>query len=125
MKPRFTQTNQPTPDQFIPEPTPRDGFDEGLHAARWKSSSPRPLRKTPPEDLLFSSYYKLRAFTIKKTGGSTYDAEPCLEGIDFGCRVRVIFSPRDLTCGWDSHEHPRGLRVVTDQVPQIGAKAVA
>ena len=37
MKPRFTQTNQPTPDQFIPEPTPIDGFDEGLRASARKS----------------------------------------------------------------------------------------
>jgi hypothetical protein len=84
----------------------------------------RPLRKMLPEEPVFSSYYKLGAFTYKKGDGSTYDAEPCLRGIDFGCRTGVIFSPCDLTCGWDGHEHPRGLRVVIDQARQIGANMV-
>ena len=84
----------------------------------------RPLRKMLPEEPVFSAYYKLGAFTYKKGDGSTYDAEPCLEGIDFGCRTGVIFSPCDLTCGWDGHEHPRGLRVVIDQARQIGANMV-
>ena len=84
----------------------------------------RPLRKMLPEEPVFSSYYKLGAFTYKKGDGSTYDAEPCLEGIDFGCRTGVIFSPCDLTCGWDGHEHPRGVRVVIDQARQIGANMV-
>jgi hypothetical protein len=36
----------------------------------------------------------------------------------------VIFSPRDLTCGWDGHEHPRGLRVVIPQARQVGANLI-
>jgi len=84
----------------------------------------RPLRKMLPEEPVFASYYKLGAFTYKKADGSTYTDEPCLEGIDFGCRTGVIFSPCDLTCGWDGHEHPRGIRVVIDQARQVGANLV-
>ncbi len=84
----------------------------------------RPLRKMLPEEPVFSSYYKLGNFTYKKGDGSTYNDEPCLEGIDFGCRTGVIFSPCDLTCGWDGHEHPRGVRVVIDEARQIGANIV-
>ncbi len=36
----------------------------------------------------------------------------------------MIFSPCDLTCGWDGHEHPRGLRVVIDEARQVGANLV-
>jgi hypothetical protein len=60
----------------------------------------------------------------KRADGSTYMEEPMLEGINFGCRTGVIFSPADLTCGWDGHEHPRGLRVVIDQARQIGANLI-
>jgi hypothetical protein len=84
----------------------------------------RPLRKLLPEEPIFSTYYKLGAFTYKKGDGSEYVDEPCLEGIDFGCRTGVIFSPADLTCGWDGHEHPRGTRVLIDQARQIGANLV-
>ena len=41
-----------------------------------------------------------------------------------GCRTAVVYSPADLTCGWDGHDHPRGLRVVIDQSRQIGANYV-
>lgn len=84
----------------------------------------RPLRKMLPEEPLFSSYYKLGAFTYKKEDGSTYNAEPSLECIDFGCRSGVIFSSADMTCGWDGHEHPRGTRVVIDLARQVGANLI-
>src|SRR3989304_409899 len=84
----------------------------------------RPLRKLTRDDPLYSSYYKLGNLTYKKADGSTFEDEPCLEGINFGCRAGVIFSPRDLTCGWDNHEHPRGIRVVIDQAKQVGANIV-
>ncbi len=84
----------------------------------------RPLRRMLREEPLFSSYYKLGALTYKRGDGSTYVDEPVLEAIDFGCRSGVIFSPADLTCGWDGHEHPRGTRVVIDQARQLGANLV-
>jgi hypothetical protein len=85
----------------------------------------RPLRKLAPDEPVFASYYKLRsAFTYQKADGSRYEEAPCLEGIRIGCRTGVIYSPADLTCGWDGHDHPRGLRVVIDQARQIGANYV-
>ncbi len=84
----------------------------------------RPLRKMLPEEPVFSSYYKLGSFEYKKEDGSTSVEEPCLEAIDVGCRSGVIFSACDLTCGWDGHEHPRGLRIVIDQARQIGANLI-
>ena len=70
----------------------------------------RPLRKLSPDDPVYASYYKLGNLTYKKGDGSTFSEAPCLEGINFGCRAGLVFSPRDLTCGWDGHEHPRGTR---------------
>ncbi len=82
----------------------------------------RPLRKLTPDDPLLSSFYKLGKFTYQKADGSRYEDAPCLEGITVGCRTAVVYSPADLTCGWDGHDHPRGLRVVIDQVRQIGSQ---
>ncbi|MGD0655066.1 MAG: DUF4159 domain-containing protein [Thermoguttaceae bacterium] len=84
----------------------------------------RPLRKLTPDDPVYASYYKLGNLTYKKGDGSTFAEAPCLEGINFGCRAGVIFSPRDLTCGWDGHEHPRGTRVIIDQAREVGANLV-
>ena len=84
----------------------------------------RPLRKMLPEEPIYASYYKLGDLTYKKGDGSTFVEPPCLEGIDFGCRTGVIFSPRDLTCGWDGHEHPRGTRVLINEARQVGANLI-
>jgi hypothetical protein len=84
----------------------------------------RPIRKLTPDDPVYATYYKLGNLTYKKGDGSIFVEEPCLEGINFGCRAGVIFSPRDLTCGWDGHEHPRGTRVLIDQARQLGANLV-
>jgi len=84
----------------------------------------RPLRKLAADDPLFASYYKLGNFTYQRSDGSRYTAEPCLEGITIGCRAAVVYSPADLTCGWDGHDHARGLRVVINQARQIGANYV-
>jgi hypothetical protein len=84
----------------------------------------RPMRKLTPDDPLLSSYYKLSNFTYQKADGSKYEEAPCLEGITVGCRLAVVYSPVDLTCGWDGHDHPRGLRVAIDQSRQIGANYV-
>jgi len=84
----------------------------------------RPLRKMLPEEPVFASYYKLGDITYKREGGETFVEKPCLESIDFGCRSGVIFSPRDMTCGWDGHEHDRGTRVVIDEARQLGANIV-
>lgn len=84
----------------------------------------RPLVKLTPDDPLFSSYYKLSAFTYQKADGSKYQEAPCLEGVMIGCRTAVVYSPVDLTCGWDGHDHPRGLRVPVDLARQVGANYV-
>lgn len=84
----------------------------------------RPLHKVLPDDPVFSAYYKLSNFAYQKADGSRSEGPPCLEGIAVGCRLGVIYSPVDLTCGWDGHDHPRGLRVVIDQARQIGANYI-
>jgi hypothetical protein len=84
----------------------------------------RPMHKMLPDEPVYSCYYKLGDLTYKKGDGSTFTEPPCLEGIDFGCRAGVIFSPRDMTCGWDGHEHPRGTRVVIEEARQVGANLI-
>jgi hypothetical protein len=84
----------------------------------------RPLRKVTPDEPLLASYYKLGDFQYQKADGSRYAAPPCIEGVSLGCRLGVIYSPADLTCGWDGHDHPRGLRVEINQARQIGANYI-
>ncbi|MDD3470077.1 MAG: DUF4159 domain-containing protein [Thermoguttaceae bacterium] len=84
----------------------------------------RPLRKVVPEDPLYSAFHKIEQVTYKEADGSTRSDVPCLESIDFGCRAGVVFSPVDMTCGWDGHEHPRGTRYSIEHARQLGANLV-
>jgi hypothetical protein len=100
-------------------------FDEGFREAMAAIFPGRPLRKLAPDDPVLSSFYKLpRTFTYQKADGTREEGDPCLEGITVGCRTAVIYSPVDLTCGWDGHDHPRGRRVPVEQARQIGANYV-
>ncbi|MGM0488490.1 MAG: DUF4159 domain-containing protein [Planctomycetota bacterium] len=84
----------------------------------------RPLHALLPDDPLFSTYYKLGDFQYQEADGTKHEDEPCLEGISVGCRLGVIYSPVDMTCGWDGHDHPRGKRVVINQARQLGANYI-
>lgn len=99
-------------------------FDEAFRREMAEIFPDRPLRRVSPEDPILSSYYKIGSFTYQKADGTKYDAAPCLETIEVGCRTAVVYSPADLTCGWDGHDHPRGLRVAIDQARQVGANYV-
>ncbi len=99
-------------------------FDESFRREMELMFPGRPLRKLAPDDPLFATYYKLGQFVYQRADGARYQEGPCIEGITIGCRLGVIYSPADLTCGWDGHEHPRGLRVVIAQTRQVGANYV-
>jgi hypothetical protein len=99
-------------------------FDQSFRAMAEKLFPDRPMRPLAADDPLFSSFYKLGQFTYQKADGSKYQGPPCVEGVRIGCRTALVYSPVDLTCGWDGHDHPRGLRVVIDQARQIGANYV-
>jgi len=99
-------------------------FDDAFRKEMAAVFPGRALLKLAPDDPLLASYYKLGKFNYQKADGSRYEGESCLEGISVGCRLGVIYSPVDLTCGWDGHDHPRGLRVVIDQSRQVGANYI-
>ncbi len=99
-------------------------FDKAFRREMAAVFPDRPLHKLAADEPLFSAYYKLGEFQYQKADGSKEKGPPCLEGIAVGCRLGVVYSPVDLTCGWDGHDHPRGLRVVPEQARQVGANYV-
>ncbi len=99
-------------------------FDESFREHFEKFLPGRTLRRLEPDDPLLGCYYRLGDFTYQRADGSRYIEAPCLHGLYVGCRLGVIYSPIDLTCGWDGHDHPRGLRVVINQARQAGANEI-
>jgi hypothetical protein len=99
-------------------------FDHSFREQMQNLLPGRPLRPLEPDDPLYGAYYRVGDVSYQRADGSRYVDKPCVEGIYVGCRLGVIYSPADLTCGWDGHDHPRGLRVVIDQARQLGANYV-
>ncbi len=50
---------------------------------------------------------------------------PQLLGMNIGCRAAVIFTPWDMSCGWDEHTHPHGKRLLPGDAIRLGINIVS
>ena len=56
---------------------------------------------------------------------STRSARRSCYGMNLGCRTAVIFSPWDLSCGWDEHTHEHGNRLLPGDAIRLGINLVS
>jgi hypothetical protein len=77
----------------------------------------RELALMPSDHPIFSSYYQIAAMKVRKGSGPWLQlpAEKTLYSINIGTRAAVIFSPIDLSCGWDANAHPIEGGILYDQ----------
>jgi len=64
---------------------------------------------------VFSCFHKIEEVGFIGEDQRPFRGAPFLEGVHIGCRAAVIFTPYDLSCGWDNHRHDHGRRVWSDQ----------
>ena len=83
----------------------------------------RPLKPVPADHPLYDAFYRIGSVELIRDGKRS-TAKPPLEHISIGCRAGVIFSPWDLSCGWDNHVHEAGRRVAPGDARKIGANMV-
>ena len=67
------------------------GFDDGFRELikQMYPNGEAELKKLKPEHPIFRSEYPLT------------DAQIDLWGVDFGCRTAIVYSPEDISCGWN------------------------
>jgi len=85
----------------------------------------RPLKKLEADHPLYRCYYDVPLVQYTPATGITGSAPPPLEGIEIGCRTAVVFSPLDLSCGWDMHTHATSAGVVSEDALKLGANLIA
>ena len=85
----------------------------------------RPLRPLPADHPVFRCYHKIDSVEYVGDGKPMGKKAPYLHGINLGCRAAVIFSPFDLSCGWDGHTHEHGERVAVDDARKLGVNMMA
>jgi len=103
----------------------RKAFSDSARAELAKIFPERPLRKLPPDHPLYRCYYDVPLVAYTPAAGITGMAPPPLEGIDIGCRTGVVFSPYDLSCGWDMHTHKTCSGVQAEYALKLGANLIA
>jgi len=84
----------------------------------------RPFRVLAPDDPLYHCYYEIDDVIYKEEGKAPYRAKPNLRGMRIGCRLAVILSTHDMSCGWARHEHPQGKRIHIDDAIKIGTNMI-
>jgi hypothetical protein len=67
---------------------------------------------------IFNCYYE-NAGLVKASFGNNVPSQ--IEGIEIACHMAVVFSPNDMSCGWDMHSHISGSRIFQDSALKIGA----
>ena len=70
----------------------RKEFDEGFRELMGRLFRDNPLKKLPPEHPIWRAHAVIPP-----------DACP-LEGIEYGCKTVVIYSPVDLSCQWEQNQ---------------------
>jgi len=85
----------------------KEAFREGFEAFARATFPEVPLRRLGRQHAVYHTL-------------SEIDAET-LQGIDFGCRTSVLYSPNDLSCLWEQAELPR----LSEDAFKLGANIVA
>jgi len=75
----------------------------------------RELAAIPTDHPIFSAYYDIKEMHVYKDKEAVKTVPPYLEVINLGTRAAVIFSPIDLSCGWNAREHPIDGGILYDQ----------
>ena len=103
----------------------RQGFVDSARKELAKMFPERPLRKLAPDHPLYRCYYDVALVAYTASTGIAGMSPPPLEGIDIGCRTAVVFSPIDLSCGWDMHQHKTARAVQSEYALKLGANMIA
>jgi hypothetical protein len=86
----------------------------------------RELAAIPTDHPIFSSFYPITSMKVRKDKDPFKEIPPYLETINIGTRAAVIFSPIDLSCGWDANANPIVGGILYDQADalKLGANIV-
>ncbi|HEY8666927.1 MAG TPA: DUF4159 domain-containing protein [Tepidisphaeraceae bacterium] len=84
----------------------RPEFNESFKREIARIFPDRELAAIPTDHPLFSAYHQIKSMHVRKGKDPWKEVPPYLETINIGTRAAVIFSPIDLSCGWDANANP-------------------
>jgi len=84
-------------------------------------TNPEPLA---PDHPIYNCYYKIDTVKLHDPAGDMVAPAPLL-GINIGCRTVAVFSPYDMSCGWDMHQHTGAKSIDSEDSLKLGANLIA
>ncbi len=69
----------------------------------------------PTDHPIYSSFYQIKSMRVRSGKDPWKTVPPYLEVVNIGTRAAVIFSPIDLSCGWNADTNPIEGGVLYDQ----------
>lgn len=106
----------------------RTEFGRAFRAEVEKMFPRRPLARLELDHPVFRAHHKYTAVNFRSFRGLTASdsvGPPELYGVNLGCRAAVLFSPWDLSCGWDEHTHQHGNRLLPGDAIRLGINIVS
>ena len=100
----------------------RPEFNESFRREIARIFPDRQLAPLAPDHPLYSSFYTITEMKIRKGSEPWKSASTSLgllETINIGTRAAVIFSPIDLSCGWNADANPIEGGVLYDQADAL------
>jgi len=93
----------------------RPEFNESFRREIARIFPDRELAPIPTDHPLFSTYYPIDTMRVRKGTDAWKQIPPYLEVVNIGTRAAVIFSPIDLSTGWDAESNPIEGGILYDQ----------
>lgn len=93
----------------------RPEFNDSFRREIRRVFDDRELSGLPTDHPIFSAFYKVTSMRVRKGKEAWQTVGPYLEAINIGTRAAVIFSPIDLSCGWNAEANPIEGGVLYDQ----------
>src|SRR6266567_6118887 len=101
----------------------RPEFNESFRREIARIFPDRELAGIPTDHPIYSSFYKVQSMKVRRGSEPWKTIPPYLEVINIGTRAAVIFSPIDLSCGWNADANPieGGILYAQDDALRLGS----
>lgn len=73
----------------------------------------------------FYRYSTVHCRTFKGGVKNEFETSPEIYGANVGTRAAVLFTPLDMSCGWDEHTHDHGARLIPGDAIRLGLNIVS
>ena len=84
----------------------RDDFNASVRREIRRIFPDRELAPIPTDHPIYSAFYKIKEMRLRVDKKPFATIPPYLETVNIGTRAAIIFSPFDLSCGWDVEKNP-------------------